>query len=150
MLTKAFTFQEIKENALINFVLISDLNNSRMKKRDKIIFYVVTGILTLLVGGGVAQYFFTHQIAVEGFTALGFPTWLIYPMGVAKVLGLLTIWAIKSDTLKQWAYAGFTFNFLLAVGAHLAVGDGEFPGALIALVILAGSYFFYSRTKSEA
>lgn len=118
-----------------------------MKKRDKILFYVFTALLTVLVLLGVTRYFFMHDLAVEGFEALNFPTFLIYPMGIAKTLGLIAIWFIQSPKLKEWAYAGFTFNFLLAIGAHLNVGDGEAVGALIALVLLASSYIFYRRSQ---
>lgn len=118
-------------------------------KRDKIIFYILTGLLTLLVAGGASQYILNHEEVTVAFGMLQFPAFLIYPMAVAKISGLIAIWFIKSPKLKEWAYAGFTFNFLLAIGAHLNVGDGEAIGALIALVFLAGSYIFHRRVQSN-
>ncbi len=39
------------------------------------------------------------------------------------ILGLIAIWSNKSATLKEWAYAGFFFNFVLAFLAEVhAVG----------------------------
>ncbi|WP_219843826.1 hypothetical protein [Aureicoccus marinus] len=35
----------------------------------------------------------------------------------------------------------FFFDFALALGAHLAVNDGEFSGALVALILLFASSF---------
>jgi hypothetical protein len=54
--------------------------------------------------------------------------------------------------IKEWAYAGFTFNFLSASVSH-TVMDGigaqsVFP--LVALLILAGSYFYYNKTKDAS
>lgn len=64
-------------------------------------------------------------MAAESFTGLGFPTYLIYWMAAAKILGLVAIWTNFSPTLKELAYAGFTFNCLLAISAHINVNDGE-------------------------
>ena len=116
----------------------------------ELFYYSITGLLTALVAMGATRYFVDHQWAVDEFNKLGFPEWLVYTLGVAKFAGLAVIWLVKSNTIKQWAYAGFTFNFLMAIGAHLAAGDGEAIGGGIALVLLAGSYFFYQRVAKAA
>lgn len=74
------------------------------------------------------------------FTGLGFPTWLIYPMAIAKILGVIMVLTKFKKFLTEWAYAGFLFNFLLAFGAHTAIGDGEAMGAVVAFVLWLGSY----------
>jgi hypothetical protein len=122
----------------------------RKMKRNKIIFYVVTGLFSLLMAGGAMPYFFMHDFAVEMFESLGYPPYLIYLMGVAKILGLVAIWFIKSPTLKEWAYAGFTFNLLLAISAHVNVGDGKAIGAIVPLTLMATSYYFYRKIKATA
>lgn len=115
--------------------------------RNKIIYYVCIGLFSALISIGVSQYLFNYEMVREEFTKLHFPIWLIYPMATTKILGLVAIWGVKSNTVKQWAYAGFTFNLLLAIGAHIAVNDGKFAGSLIGLILLTGSYVFYSRLK---
>ncbi|MFT6960484.1 MAG: hypothetical protein ACJAWV_000181 [Flammeovirgaceae bacterium] len=65
---------------------------------------------------------------------------MIYPLATFKVLGVVAVLTRAVDWLKEWAYAGFFFNFLLAFGAHFMAGDGEFGGALVALVLLIVSY----------
>jgi len=57
-------------------------------------------------------------------------------------LGIAAILTKKSNILKEWAYAGFFFDFLLAFFAHIAVGDGEFGGAIIATILLFVSYIY--------
>lgn len=116
-----------------------------MKKRDQIIYYVVTGLFSLLMVFSAGMYIFAHDVAVEAFTRLGFPIYIIYPLAVAKLLGLVAIWTNKSKPLKQWAYAGFVFDLLLASSAHIMVGDGEFPAATGALVLVLVSFFLYLR-----
>lgn len=115
--------------------------------RNKIIYYVCIGLFSALISIGVSQYLFNYEMVREEFTKLHFPIWLIYPMATTKILGLVAIWGVKSNTVKQWAYAGFTFNLLLAIGAHIAVNDVKFAGSLIGLILLTGSYVFYSRLK---
>ena len=88
------------------------------------------------------MYIFNTVEVENAFNALGFPVFLIYPMAAAKLLGLLAIWFRKSKVLTEWAYAGFFFNTLLAIGAHINVNDGEFGGALVACVLLLVSYNF--------
>lgn len=114
-------------------------------KRDKIIYYVTTGLLSVMMLMSVGMYFFNNAQIQEVFQALGYPTYVIYPLGVAKLLGVIALWMPSFKAIKEWAYAGFFFNFTLAFFAHQMIGDGEQGGALIALVLLALSYIFYKR-----
>ncbi len=114
-------------------------------KGIKIGYLVSTGLLTLFMLMSVGMYFFNHEMVKETFTNLGFPTYIIYPLAIAKILGLIAIWTKKSNALKEWAYAGFFFDFLLAFVAHIAIKDGEFAGALIATVLLFTSYIFEKK-----
>lgn len=116
-----------------------------MNKRDLIIYRIVTILFSLLMVMGAGMYFFSNEVAVEMFTALGFPTYIIYPLAVLKLLGLIAIWTRKSEMLKEWAYAGFTFEFLLAISAHLNVGDGEAGGAVVALILVLVSYVYHGK-----
>jgi hypothetical protein len=86
------------------------------------------------------NYIFYHELIVDVFNKLGFPTYIIYPLATAKLLGVIAIATKKSRILKEWAYAGFFFNFVLALSAHLNVGDGQFAPALVCLILLAISY----------
>ena len=117
-------------------------------KTQKIIYWIVTALLSLLVLFSAGMYFFNHAEIVNAFTNLGFPTYIIYPLATLKILGLIVILGNLGGNLKQWAYAGFFFNFVLAFFAHLMVGDGEQFGALMALVLLLASYFLGKKVRS--
>lgn len=121
-----------------------------MNKRDLLIFRIVTGLLSALVILGASQYFFNHEMVEGMFQKLQFPTYLIYPMGIAKILGIIALWTKIPKTIKEWAYAGFTFNFLLGISAHININDGEFMGALIALILLLISYFYYKKLDNHS
>jgi hypothetical protein len=107
----------------------------------KILYWASTVLLTLLMLFSVYNYFFNYEMVKGFFESFGYPTYLIYPLAVAKLLGLITIWANFSKWLKEWAYAGFLFNTLLAFFAHYMISDGEHMGALIACILVLVSYF---------
>ncbi len=60
----------------------------------------------------IGNSFFNPEFA-KRFSEIGFPTYLIIPLMSAKTLGLIAIWSNKSQLLKEWAYSGFFFLFLL-------------------------------------
>ena len=109
-------------------------------KKIKIGYQASTGLLSALLLMGVGMYFFNYDTVSEMFTSLGYPTYIIYPLAVAKILAVIALWQKKYSMLTEWAYAGLFFVLVLAVSAHVNAGDGQFIGALIALVLLAISY----------
>ena len=110
-----------------------------------IVYYTCTGLLTALMLYSVCMYLlYTEQVAA-GFDSFGYPSYLIYPLATAKFLGLITLWFFQGKALKEWAYAGFFFNILLAFFAHYMVGDGEQQGAVMAMILLLGSYWGYKK-----
>ena len=117
-------------------------------KRNRIIYLASTGLLTLMMLGSAGMYFYDYPMVSETFAKLGFPTYIIYPLAIAKILGLIAIWTKKSQMLKEWAYAGLFFDFILAISAHVMINDGEYAGALIALVLLLVSYFFEKKMNA--
>ena len=110
------------------------------EKTNRYIYLISTGLLSALMLMSAGMYFFNYNMVAETFTKLGYPTYLIYPLATVKVLGLIAIWTKRSQLLKEWAYAGFFFDFVLALSAHLYVQDGEFAPALLAIVLLILSY----------
>lgn len=120
-------------------------------KAKKIIYIIVTALFSLNMLLSAGMYFFNHDMVAEMFNSIGYPTYIIYPLAVAKILGLLAIWTNKSKTLKEWAYAGFVFELLLAISGHIAAEDNQFFAALVALIMVGTSYTLFKsmeRTKS--
>ncbi|WP_092447844.1 DoxX family protein [Winogradskyella sediminis] len=116
-------------------------------KTNKIIYYAATGLLTLLMLFSISMYIFKHDEIEIAFTNFGYPTYIIYPYAIAKLLGLIALWLPGFKTLKEWAYSGFFFAFILAFFAHFMIGDGEHMAALIALILLILSYIFYKKNN---
>lgn len=93
---------------------------------------------------------FNTEMAKEGVRHLGYPEYFGYALIVFKVCGtlILIIPAFKGR-IKEWAYAGFVFDFIFATISLIAV-DGLvamsfFP--LIFIAILVTSYVYYHKLK---
>ena len=109
-------------------------------KKFKITFWISTGLLSLLMVMSAGMYLGMSDEAQQNFMALDYPAYLVFPLAFAKLLGVLALWFSKSKNLKEWAYAGFFFNFILAFSAHLMANDGQFGLPIIALILLFASY----------
>lgn len=110
-------------------------------KTFKIIYYAVTGLLSVMMVMSAFMYFTNTEEVGNSFVSLGYPATLVVPLGIAKLLGLVAIWTRRSSLLKELAYLGFAINFTLALFAHISAQDGDFIAPIIALVLLAASYF---------
>ena len=120
-------------------------------KKDKIIFWTATTIITLFEGVMPA---FTSQteLAKEGIRHLGYPEYFGNVIVEFKVLGVLTIVIPQiPKRLKNWAYAFFAFDFVFATISLSAVdsknGQTFFP--LVIFTILATSYLYYHKLNTN-
>jgi hypothetical protein len=71
-------------------------------------------------------------------------TWLL---GIAKLLGVAAILTGRPwREVREWAYAGFTFDLIAASLSHGISGDGRasvFP--LVVLMLLTASHVLWHR-----
>jgi hypothetical protein len=113
-----------------------------LEKKAKWIYWTLTApfVVTMLIAAvmllaGVAAN-------VEGITALGYPAYICIILGVCKLLGGIGILQNRFHTVKEWAYAGYTFNLLGASASHAFSGDtfGKIITPLIILALVLASY----------
>lgn len=118
-------------------------------KKAKIIFWVTTTIIFLFEGVMPALTSQT-ELAKEGIRHLGYPEYFGSALVIFKILGVLVL-VIPSipKNVKEWAYAGFGFDFIFASISHFAVDGVNFQSffPLIFLVILAISYIYYHKIE---
>ena len=120
-----------------------------MKKRDLMIYRIVTGVFSLMLLAGAITYFVQYDMTAEMFTSLGVPTEVIYPLAVAKMLGVAAIWLVKNPWIKKLAYLGFALDLVLAIIAHVNAGDGGAFGPAIPLLLLIVSFWYYRKINTE-
>lgn len=110
-------------------------------KTKRIIYWAVTGFfcLMMLASAGFEIFMFGESAKFVG--ELGFPFFIAYVLPITKILGVVAILSNYSKTLKEWAYAGFFFDFVLAALAHYFSGIPSPIPAIVAIGLLLISYF---------
>src|SRR5260370_29976120 len=118
----------------------------------KVIYWVVTGLVTLSAVFAGVNYLWGSQQAVQAFAHVGYPEQLRIILGVAKILGAIILVVPGLAKLKEWAYAGFTFAWISAFIAHYLAKDGPMAFApLVLLLLLVISYLTRPASRqSEA
>lgn len=118
-------------------------------KKDKILFWIPTIIIFLFEGVLVALT--SHsEMSVAGITGLGYPVYFVTILAVFKILGCLALVIPQVPArVKEWAYAGFMIDFIVALISIIVVGGLTIgvlmPIAFIALLIL--SYVYYHKLQ---
>ncbi|PKD18888.1 DoxX-like family protein [Salegentibacter salinarum] len=113
-------------------------------KQSKIIYWIATIWLALgMLSTGIVQLIKMEE-EVASMNSLGYPAYLLYILGVWKILGTIVILIPKAPLIKEWAYAGFFFVMTGAAISHLMVGDEiiTFFGPILLLVLTIISWYF--------
>jgi len=116
-------------------------------KRDTIIYWISTGLLTAGMAFSAFMYLTNSPELVSAFDQLGYPAYFMSILGFAKLAGAIILIAPVGARLKEWAYAGFLFTFGGAIWTHLATSTPWISPAVF-LAVLAVSYVFYTRLKT--
>lgn len=122
-------------------------------KKNKIIFWVATVILILWEGVmPLGTILFAPEYVNAGTKPLGYPDYFAYTLIICKVLGVIAISYSKTpEKLKEWAYAGLTFNLIFAFISHTFVDQniGFMLMPVVFLGILAVSYIYANKIRSH-
>lgn len=123
-------------------------------KKNKIIFWVATAILILWEAVmPLSTVFFAPEYVNAGTKPLGYPDYFAYALIFCKVIGVVAISYPKTPaTIKEWAYAGLTFNLIFAFISHACVDKniGFMLMPLVVLGILAVSYVYNNKLQRNA
>jgi len=121
---------------------------SQPRKRN-IAYWIVTVIFVVfMLFSGISELL---QIASaqQILKSLGYPVYLNYILGTAKVIGCIVLIQWRFNTVKEWAYAGFTIDILGAAASTFFAGEGIGP-ALFTVVFLTPvflSYWLWKRVE---
>lgn len=119
-------------------------------KKNKTIFWIATSIIFIMEAiMPLATLLFAHEYFNAGTKPLGYPDYFAYALIVCKVLGATAIMFPQLPVkLREWAYAGLTFNLIFAIISHIAV-DQEVANIVMPIVvgIVLGVSYIYSQKK---
>jgi hypothetical protein len=114
---------------------------------QRLLYRIPFALVVLVMASGGVIDALQLPFALEQTRHLGYPDYFATMIGLAKLLGVIALVAPVPRTLREWAYAGFTFDVCGAIVSITAVGDA--PGGLvIPLITLAAlqlSYFSWRR-----
>jgi uncharacterized membrane protein YphA (DoxX/SURF4 family) len=116
-----------------------------MEKRNLIVYWIATALLSFgMLASGLAQIFHSKDM-IDLITPLGYPPYILYIIGIWKILGVIALLVPGFKLLKEWAYAGFFFVMTGALISHLAIGDfgvKALLGPLMQTIFIILSWYF--------
>ncbi len=108
----------------------------------KTVYWISTALLCALFLYSATLYLTNTEIIQGYYQDFHYPTHLVIPMAIAKILAVIMILWRKSKWLMEWAYAGLFFDLVLAFFAHHFSNDPEVTLPLLGMIFLLISYFF--------
>jgi hypothetical protein len=109
--------------------------------RRTIAYWITTVLFCLVVGFSGASHFTHAEDMVVAMTGMGYPLYFMTIIGLAKMSGVIAVLIPGLPLLKEWAYAGITFNLIGATASHAFSGDGFShavrPAAVLAICLLS-------------
>jgi hypothetical protein len=116
-----------------------------MNARIARVYWGLTGLFCLLAAFTGLGDLLGVEAVISDLEQLGYPRHLAAFLGTAKLLGVVALIAPGLPRLKEWAYAGFTFDFVGAIYSALALGivDSDLLMATGSLVLLVAAYSSY-------
>jgi hypothetical protein len=118
-------------------------------KTQKAIYWAATAALCALFLYSAGMYFFNTEMVKGFFESFSYPTYIVIPLAIAKVLAVGMILWRKSKWLTEWAYAGLFFDLILAFLAHNMADDGGTILTLLGMIVLLLSYFFGKEVRYD-
>ncbi|GGX07240.1 DoxX family protein [Aquimarina muelleri] len=105
----------------------------------KIVYWITTVAMCAIMLYSAQMYFFNTEMVKGFFESFNYPSYIVIPLAIAKVMGVLAILINKIKWIKEWAYAGFFFDLVLAIAAHYYAGH-PVGLSVYAILILIISY----------
>jgi hypothetical protein len=120
--------------------------------KTKLLYWVPTVLIALFMTASAIPDVLRVEAALTIIRHLGYPDYFLTLIGVAKLLGAVALLAPLPRTLREWAYAGFTFDLLGAAFSHASVGDpmANVLTPLVALAVLHLSYWAFRHQAAPA
>ena len=116
-------------------------------KKINIIYWIATGLILALMLWSAIGTFMNNPDGAKMMDAMGYKPYVLQFLAVAKILGIIAILVPGFPRIKEWAYAGFTFDM---IGATYSMYASNFKVTdwvpmFIFLAILAVSYIYWHK-----
>jgi hypothetical protein len=106
----------------------------------KIVYWGSTGIVSLMLLFALS-YLTGNEQVTSGFAKAGYPQHLRIVLGIVKPLAAIVLLLPGLGLLKEWAYAGATFAWVMATISAYSSGEpvlvSILPLGLLALLVVS-------------
>ena len=76
--------------------------------------------------------------------SMGYPPYFITTLGIAKIIGVIALWLPHLKRLKEWVFAGFTFDVIFAFISGLQIDStADCVKAAVALILIMLIYALF-------
>jgi len=117
-------------------------------KKTNTIYWILTGLSAAMMLLSSIPNILSVPDAVElVIHHLGYPTYFLPMIGVAKLAGAIAILIPGYPRIKEWAYAGLIYDLSAAVYSSVSVGDaaGKWLPIFVPIILIASSYIFHHK-----
>jgi hypothetical protein len=115
-------------------------------KKQKILYWVATGFMLFVMLWSFVTYHLLHDVIAEIFIKFNYPTYLIYPLAWLKLAGVIILITNRYSDLKEWVYATYYINMILAFVAHFVAQDFYWH-AVLGLILIPVSYIYSNAVR---
>jgi hypothetical protein len=122
-------------------------------KKTNVIYWISTGLLVaIMLMSGIMNALVTKDSVEMLAKHMGYPTYIIAFLGVAKILGSIGMLIPGYPRLKEWIYAGFTFDLTGALYSSIASGDpaSGWVFMFVFFILIAVSYIYHHKRLKAA
>lgn len=123
--------------------------NSKQTKKNKIIFWISTGLIAFFELSGAL--FMNSQEAIDGMHHLHLPDWFRWEVSIGHLIGGFLLIMPVNPRIKEWVYAAFGIDFISAFIAYVSIDGwvGNTFSPLITLALLIVSYAYYHKMTEQ-
>ncbi|MDB9782874.1 DoxX family protein [Winogradskyella sp.] len=107
----------------------------------QVLYWLSTAIFCGIFLYSAFMYFTNTEMIKDFFKNFHYPTYLVIPLAVAKIFGVVLVLWRPNTWLTEWAYAAFFFNLIFATLAHHYAGHGIIGFSFYGLLAIFPSYF---------
>jgi hypothetical protein len=114
---------------------------SELKTSTARTYWMATGLFSAVFLGSAVFGLLDLDASKGEWVRLDYPWWTFFLLTALKVVGVAVIVSNKAPTfIKDFAFAGFLFDLVLAAGAHLAIPEVKVILPIVVLAVWAFAY----------
>lgn len=118
------------------------------KKISLGLYWLATAYVLFLLSFSVWAYHVRHESIAAYFSAIGYPSYLVYPLAYLKLLTIFIIVSHRYNDLRDMAYAAYFINMIMALVGHFVYGD-SFLHAALGASCLVTSYLLGNKVRGK-